>query len=177
MTLKGLLEGGEGDFRLELANRRMEFGLFEPDFIETGGKPAVHFVGMEKGLQGAQPLPDGRFQGRFVLGRQPLGPFEFGRRLGERGLPRVGVVGQRQRLLRALVASSSACSISRLSLAWCTERSRVLQPTLPATTPTTSSAAKANTVAVASARLFRRANLRKRYHADGGQACTGSSCR
>ena len=25
--------------------------------------------------------------------------------------------------------------------------------------------------------LFRRANLRKRYHADGGQACTGSSSR
>ena len=43
--------------------------------------------------------------------------------------------------------------------------------------PTASNTARPTTDAVASTALFRRANLRKRYHADGGHACTGSSAR
>ena len=46
---------------------------------------------------------------------------------------------------------------------------------LVASTATASNITTATTKTVASALLFRRANLRKRYHVDGGHACTGSS--
>ena len=46
-----------------------------------------------------------------------------------------------------------------------------------ATAPTPMRNKMPSKVAVRSARLFRRENLRSRYHADGGHACTVSSAR
>jgi hypothetical protein len=67
MALEGLFKGGEGDFRLEYADRHVDLSLIEPDFFKAGRKTAIRFIGIQKRLQGLQSLADSRLQGRFVL--------------------------------------------------------------------------------------------------------------
>ena len=55
--------------------------------------------------------------------------------------------------------------------------SRVIRTVLTASPAIVSRIAEPTTVAMKTAALFRRANLRKRYAAEGGPASTGSSCR
>ena len=67
-------------------------------------------------------------------------------------------------------------SCRRASLAFSVARCLLaMSSVLVARPATASTTTRAAADAVTTARRLRRANLRKRYHVDGGHACTGSS--
>jgi hypothetical protein len=77
-----------------------------------------------------------------------------------------------QRLLQALAFLPEVSRQPLISVvAWACPAAYITEITATATS------AAATTDAVASTARFRRANLRNRYYADGGHACTGSSSR